>query len=215
VLHAPLGQASASARMCWWLLGLWLRVLVPPHSHCGPSCVAAGVRSKSFKGLSLLLSRVLHAPCVRLSLAEVGAWGCPATTSWWTSDPVPVPVANQRCTLSIGAWERCCGFPIDWETELRLHLPAVAFELHDLHDRVCPWVPEAPAPAGAGSSEPRPRGLPSSRIERALLTFPQEHAWDVVFAVQPHTSGTYPPEVLSEHHKLVCCGAQKSLRQLL
>ena len=151
-------------------------------------------------------------------------------------DPVPVPVANQRCTLSIGAWERCCGFPIEWETNLRLHLPAVAFELHDLHDRVCPWVPEAPAPAGAGSAEPRPRGLPSSRIERALLTFPQEHAWDVVLAVLPwvaqslacrgcpdqhvttqvrlhtqaHTSGTYPPEVWSKHHKLVYGGAQRS-----
>ena len=151
-------------------------------------------------------------------------------------DPVPVPVANQRCTLSIGAWERCCGFPIDWETDLRLRLPAVAFELRDLPERVCPWVSEAPAPAGAGSAEPRPRGLPSSRIERALLTFPQEHAWDVVLAVLPwvaqslacrgcpdqhvttqvrlhtqtHTSGTYPPEVWSKHHKLVYGGAQRS-----
>jgi hypothetical protein len=91
-------------------------------------------------------------------------------------DPVPVPVANQRCTLSIGAWERRCGFPIDWEADLRLCLPAVALELRDLHDRVCPWVSEAPAPAGAGSGDPRPRGLPSSRIERALLIFPQGHA---------------------------------------
>jgi hypothetical protein len=52
--------------------------------------------------------------------------------------PVPVPVANQRCTLSIGAWKRCCGSPFDWETDLRLRLPAVAFELRDLHDLVCP-----------------------------------------------------------------------------
>ena len=92
-------------------------------------------------------------------------------------------------------------------------------------------------PPGAGSAEPRPRSLPSSRIERALLTFPQEHAWDVVFAVLPwvaqslacrgcpdqhvttqvrlhtqaHTSGTYPPEVWSKHHKLVYGGAQRSV----
>jgi hypothetical protein len=63
----------------------------------------------------------------------------------------------------------------------------------------------------------------SSRIERALHIFPQEHAWDVVFAELPwvaqslacrgcpdhhvttqvrlhspaHTSGTYPPELLA------------------
>ncbi len=53
-------------------------------------------------------------------------------------------MANQRCTLSIGAWERCCGLPIDWETDLRLRLPAVAFELRDLHGRVCAWAFEAP-----------------------------------------------------------------------
>jgi hypothetical protein len=43
VLYALLGQASALARICWLLLGLWLRMLVPPHSYRGPSCVATAV----------------------------------------------------------------------------------------------------------------------------------------------------------------------------
>jgi hypothetical protein len=137
VLYAPPGQASALARMCWWLLGQWLRLLVPPHSHCGPSCSGTLVE---FQGTQQAVVEGASRPCVRLWdrwLRLVPEVVLPPPVGG-PPGPVPVPVAKQRCTLSIGAWKRCCGSPFDWETDLRLRLPAVAFELRDLHDLVCP-----------------------------------------------------------------------------
>jgi hypothetical protein len=132
-------------------------------------------------------------------------------------DPVPVPVANQRCTLSIGAWERCCGFPIDWETELRLHLPAVAFELHDLHDRVCPWdhgfLTRRPLPLlvlAVQSLDPAAFHQAGSSALYSRFLKSMHGMW-----CSPCSLTRLVREVLSKHHKLVYRGAQKSLRQLL
>jgi hypothetical protein len=173
--------------------------------------------------------------------------------------PVPVPVdtpartatadAAPRCAISVGAWERCSPIPQLWETDLRLRLPDVDFRVLDALERVCPWqAPAVPAlAAGAGAGSPGTSGLggpkaapvralPPIRVERGVVTFPEQHAWDVLVALLPWLSqsvacrgcpasqvtadlsahvaagshGAYPPAVWTPHHKPVYGGAQRS-----
>jgi hypothetical protein len=111
--------------------------------------------------------------------------------------PVAVPVPGEgppldaapRCTISVGAWQRCSPFPELWMTDLRVRMPDVDFSVLDALEQVCPWqAPVGPmagagAGAGGGAGSAPARALPPIRVERGVVTFPEQHAWDVLLSM--------------------------------
>jgi hypothetical protein len=126
----PGGPGLGAVRPAWTSIGFGLDVLlaaraVATGAGASPLTLWSVLRGSGgtlveFQGTPQAVVEGASRPCVRLwdrwlRLVPGAVPDLPPPAVVPAPDPDPIPAAAKRCALSVGAWERCCGLPIDWE----------------------------------------------------------------------------------------------------